>query len=112
MPRADCIRGTVQVRFYSDVLRIRLLEKRVHFFVCLLHCGGGIRSVEENGIQCDLCGSQDVGTVIRDPKYPNFVFRVGLFFFGWLRFCQGAVAPQLFPRAAGLWGRVAPIAKA
>ena len=33
---ADCIRGTVRVSF--DVLRILLLEKRVHFFVYLLHC--------------------------------------------------------------------------
>jgi hypothetical protein len=42
----------------------------------------------------------------------SFVFRVGLFFFGWLRFCHGAVAPSGSPRAAGLWGRVAPIPKA
>jgi transposase len=35
-----------------------------------------------------------------------------LFFFGWLRFCQGAVAPSSSPRAAGLWGRAAPIPKA
>ena len=47
-----------------------------------------------------------------DGSIRSFVFRVGLFFFGWLRFCHGAVAPSGSPRAAGLWGRVAPIPKA
>ena len=34
------------------------------------------------------------------------VFRVGFFFFVWLRFCQGAVAPSRFLRAAGLQLRI------
>ncbi|HEY5741077.1 MAG TPA: hypothetical protein VIS99_00940 [Terrimicrobiaceae bacterium] len=46
--------------------------------------------------------------MIRDPKYPNFVFRVGLFFFGWLRFCQGPVAPQLSPERRWVVGALSP----
>ena len=42
----------------------------------------------------------------------SFVFGAGLYFFVRLRFRQGAVAPSSSPRAAGLWGRVAPIPKA
>jgi putative transposase len=41
----------------------------------------------------------------------SFVFRAGLLFFVWLRFRPGAVAPSSSPRAAGLWGRIAPISK-
>jgi hypothetical protein len=36
----------------------------------------------------------------------RMVFRVGFFFFVWLRFCQGAVAPSRSPRAAGLQLRI------
>ena len=42
----------------------------------------------------------------------SFVFGAGLYFFVRLRFRQGAVAPSSSARAAGLWGRVAPIPKA
>ena len=59
-----------------------------------------------------------LSTMARSPPLKNrgsirsFVFRVGLLFFVWLRFRQGAIAPSSSPRAAGLWGRAAPIPKA
>ena len=38
----------------------------------------------------------------------SFVFRVGLFFFIPLRFCQGALAPQQFPPSRGVMGARSP----
>ena len=57
---------------------------------------------------------QELGlrVIVANPRkgsIRSFVFRAGLFFFVRLRFCRGAVAPSSSPRAAGLWGRVAPI---
>ena len=42
-----------------------------------------------------------------DRHADRLAIQFGRFFFGWLRFCHGAVAPSGSPRAAGLWGRVA-----
>ena len=42
----------------------------------------------------------------------SFVFRVGFVFLRVASICQGAGAPRSSPRAAGVWGRVAPIPKA
>ena len=96
------------------------LRKALHRAACAVRSASGKALLRQRGMHLERTSSTfltkaDCVAPLRSRQsgsIRSFVFRVGLFFSGWLRFCQGAVAPSSSPRAAGLWGRVAPIPKA